>query len=101
MTEAQRGLEPTAALWEWQMEGACRSASPDIFFHPEAERGQSRARRVQRAKAICGTCPVLEQCRAHALAVREPYGVWGGLTEDERDAIYRATAAEEAGEKAS
>jgi WhiB family redox-sensing transcriptional regulator len=31
---------------------------------------------------------VLRQCREHALAVREPYGVWGGLTEDEREAIY-------------
>ena len=28
------------------------------------------------------------QCAAHALAVREPYGVWGGLSEDDRDAIY-------------
>ena len=28
-------------------------------------------------------------CAEHALAVREPYGVWGGLSEDEREAIYR------------
>ncbi|GDY83732.1 hypothetical protein SAVCW2_29310 [Streptomyces avermitilis] len=27
------------------------------------------------------------QCAAHALAVREPYGVWGGLTEDEREEL--------------
>ena len=27
------------------------------------------------------------ECAAHALAVREPYGVWGGLTEDEREAM--------------
>ena len=32
---------------------------------------------------------MLEQCRAHALAVHEPYGVWGGLSEAERDAIVR------------
>jgi WhiB family redox-sensing transcriptional regulator len=31
---------------------------------------------------------VLVQCRAHALQVREPYGVWGGMTEDEREAAY-------------
>lgn len=30
-------------------------------------------------------CPVRTECAAHALAVREPYGVWGGLTEDERE----------------
>lgn len=97
MTGTEQALEPTAALWEWQEQGACREASPDIFFHPEAERGQSRARRVQRAKAICATCPVLDRCREHALAVREPYGVWGGLTEDEREAVYRAETTERAG----
>jgi WhiB family transcriptional regulator, redox-sensing transcriptional regulator len=32
---------------------------------------------------------VLEQCRRHALAVHEPYGVWGGLSEAERDLIIR------------
>jgi WhiB family redox-sensing transcriptional regulator len=31
---------------------------------------------------------VIEQCRRHALTVREPYGVWGGLTEDDREAVY-------------
>jgi WhiB family redox-sensing transcriptional regulator len=30
------------------------------------------------------------QCRQHALTVREPYGVWGALTEDEREALYVA-----------
>ncbi|GAA1170690.1 hypothetical protein GCM10009584_09540 [Ornithinimicrobium humiphilum] len=37
---------------------------------------------------VCATCPVLERCRAHALAAREPYGVWGGMTEEERMAWY-------------
>jgi WhiB family redox-sensing transcriptional regulator len=32
-------------------------------------------------------CPVVRQCLDHALAVREPYGVWGGLTEDEREEL--------------
>jgi WhiB family redox-sensing transcriptional regulator len=31
---------------------------------------------------------VLVQCREHALRVREPYGVWGAMTEDEREAFY-------------
>ncbi|MEI6295832.1 MAG: WhiB family transcriptional regulator, partial [Actinomycetes bacterium] len=26
-------------------------------------------------------------CRKHALAVQEPYGIWGGLSEDDRVAI--------------
>jgi WhiB family redox-sensing transcriptional regulator len=29
----------------------------------------------------------MQACRAHALAVQEPYGIWGGLSEDDRLAI--------------
>ena len=32
------------------------------------------------------------QCREQALAIREPYGVWGGLSEDDRTEIYARTA---------
>jgi WhiB family redox-sensing transcriptional regulator len=37
---------------------------------------------------VCQGCPVLLSCREHALRVREPYGVWGAMTEDEREATY-------------
>ena len=84
--------EPVAALWEWQFQGLCRTTNPDIFFHPEGERGPSRHRREARAKAICEQCPVLRECREHALAVHEPYGVWGGMTEEEREEVYRRGA---------
>jgi WhiB family redox-sensing transcriptional regulator len=60
-----------------------------FFFHPEGERGPARANRETRAKQVCRGCPVLEQCRRHALAAHEPYGVWGGLSESERDEIIR------------
>ena len=59
--------------------------------HPEGERGSSRVSRDQAAKAVCAVCPVLAECARHALAVREPYGVWGGMSEDEREAIYQRT----------
>ncbi|MGZ6870055.1 MAG: WhiB family transcriptional regulator, partial [Frankiaceae bacterium] len=36
---------------------------------------------------ICATCPVVCQCALHALRVREPYGVWGGLSESERENV--------------
>ena len=35
-------------------------------------------------KAICRPCPAIAACRDHALSVREPYGIWGGLSEQER-----------------
>ena len=49
-----------------------------------------QTRRDERAKQVCATCPVLQQCREHALAAREPYGVWGGMTEDERATYHEA-----------
>jgi WhiB family redox-sensing transcriptional regulator len=76
---------PVADLWEWQLDGSCRSRNPEVFFHPEGERGPSRRNRDRAAKAVCLDCPVLQNCRTHALQVREPYGVWGGMTEHERD----------------
>lgn len=83
-------LVPLAALWEWQHEGLCRTSSPELFFHPEGERGPARRWRQRRAKAICQECPVLRQCRDHALRTGEPYGVWGGMTEDERESARAA-----------
>ena len=41
-------------------------------------------RRETGAKTVCRACPVRAECAAHALAVREPYGVWGGFSESER-----------------
>jgi WhiB family redox-sensing transcriptional regulator len=90
MAEISRLPGPVADLWEWQLEGSCRTADPRAFFHPEGERGPARRDRDAAAAAICAGCPVLLECRNHALTVREPYGVWGGLTEDDRNAIYLA-----------
>lgn len=80
---------PNADFWDWQMQAACRGMDSEVFFHPDGQRGSARAQREQAAKQICASCPVMQQCREHALKVREPYGVWGGLTEDEREQILR------------
>lgn len=90
MAELSRLPGPNSDFWEWQLAGACREADPMLFFHPEGERGPARRKRDDAAKAVCAECPVLALCREHALAVREPYGVWGGLTEEDREAHYSA-----------
>lgn len=83
---------PASYYWEWQMEGSCRDEDSTVFFHPEGERGHARVARERRAKAVCAECPVVQQCREHALAVAEPYGIWGGLSEAEREAILNPTS---------
>ena len=78
---------PIAENWQWQEHGACRNLGTARFFHAEGERGPRRVRLERAAKAVCATCPVLRTCREHALTVPEPYGVWGGLSETERQQI--------------
>ena len=78
---------PIIELWQWQFDGACRDEGDLLFFHPEGERGPRRRRREAAAKAVCARCPVIDICREHALASKEAYGVWGGLTAEEREQI--------------
>ncbi|TQC43097.1 WhiB family transcriptional regulator [Rhodococcus sp. WS4] len=68
----------------WQRHAACRGTDTSMFFSPDMERGLSRARRESRAKQICHACPVLAACRDYALTAAEPYGIWGGLSENDR-----------------
>ena len=69
----------------WRHKAACRGPSQDIFFPPQrTERRRDKRRREQLAKEICSGCPVMEACREYAIGINEPYGVWGGLTENER-----------------
>jgi WhiB family transcriptional regulator, redox-sensing transcriptional regulator len=79
-------------LWQWQLHALCRGMDSSWFFHPDAERGPRREQREADAKAICARCPVIADCRAHALQVQEPYGIWGGLTEHERAGLLTSAA---------
>jgi WhiB family redox-sensing transcriptional regulator len=55
-----------------------------IFYHRENERGPTRDRREHEAKQVCHDCPVVGPCLRWALETREPYGVWGGMSVEER-----------------
>ena len=75
---------PIASDWDWQESAACRELPSEMFFLPEGERGPRRKNRESVAKAVCASCPVLAACREQALRLAEPYGIWGGLSEDDR-----------------
>ena len=55
---------------------------PDLFYAKDKDL-------VQRAKEICHTCPAMIKCRTHAMRQREPYGVWGGMSERDRHRVWR------------
>jgi WhiB family transcriptional regulator, redox-sensing transcriptional regulator len=66
----------------WRHAAACLTMDPDLFF-PVSTAGRS-AHQVRRAKAVCATCLVRLPCLQEALATEQAYGVWGGLSEEER-----------------
>jgi WhiB family redox-sensing transcriptional regulator len=95
MSDLTRLPGPVAELWEWQQHAACTGLGTERFFHPDGERGQRRSGREAAAKAVCAGCPVRIACAEHALRVREPYGVWGGMTESEREEIVAGRTGEQ------
>jgi WhiB family redox-sensing transcriptional regulator len=75
---------------EWQHRGACRGEAGVDFYPPmHHERKHERLTRERRAKAVCASCPVRIECLEHAVAADERYGIWGGLTYDERQQLRR------------
>jgi adenine-specific DNA glycosylase len=63
---------------DWRARAACLDEDPELFF-PVIEEGPL----VDAAKAVCGRCPVRDQCLAYA-TTNIHFGVAGGLTADER-----------------
>jgi WhiB family redox-sensing transcriptional regulator len=65
----------------------CLTADPDIFFVDDPdEEGYSKFA-TERAKSICSTCEIANECLQVALDNNYD-GVWGGFTTKER-AIYK------------
>lgn len=63
----------------WMADGACLDHDPELWFGADPEQGK--------AKAICETCPVIDDCRTHAIRQDERIGVWGGLDQNQLDLI--------------
>lgn len=73
----------------WVRRAACRESFD--LFHPEGSAVEVYEK-TEAAKAICRTCPVIRDCRAHALKRGEAFGIWGGLDERERRTILLRAA---------
>ena len=73
--------------FDWQARGLCRGVEPEGFF-PISEED------AWRAKEICAACNVRESCLVFSLTNRERYGVWGGVTEKERQDMFRRGVAQ-------
>jgi WhiB family redox-sensing transcriptional regulator len=62
----------------WKLSGSCsRTGQPDLWY--STNRQEQRA-----AQKICYRCPVLSECLIYAFQKDEQFGIWGGMTEQER-----------------
>lgn len=88
---------------EWRLLAACRgrSAGEENLWFVE---GRSRRHRelLARAVAICGTCPVREECLSAVMRAERAwtarYGIFGGLTPEQRQGLSTLTAHRAEGE---
>ena len=76
---------PYAEDVEWQLRGVCRSGKYDPDLWSPTENHEENA---EKAKDICLDCPVMVQCAQWALDVHEKFGVWGGMSEGDREMIW-------------
>ena len=72
---------------DWRRRGACRDENPELHF-PIGTSGPALLQ-VEQAKAVCRRCSVTDDCLAWALAKNQEFGVWGGMSEEERRALKR------------
>jgi Transcription factor WhiB len=68
--------------------GSPPPATPQIPIcsSPVSSTGRSLDQ-VTQAKRICAGCPVQPECLAFALRTHQSHGIWGGLSEQERNLI--------------
>ena len=73
--------------FDWRTTAACSDKDPELFF-PIGNANTSIAQ-LEEAKAVCRSCNVVTECLKCALETNQDYGVWGGLSEDERRVLKR------------
>ena len=74
----------------WLEAAACRSHEPSLFF-PVGTTGPS-IHDIEKAKSICGGCPVRAECLQYAMDTGPQYGIFGGLTGEERQSLRLSEA---------
>lgn len=74
----------------WHEEASCRDLGPSLFF---VERGEEY-HTIQYAKEVCYACPVRKRCLEYATVNSIGYGIWGGMTAEERRRHARGQNAE-------
>jgi WhiB family redox-sensing transcriptional regulator len=78
----------------WQEVAACKTLPLEMFFPPAEQEADA-------AKAICSGCTVREPCLEAALAAGERFGIWGGMSSEERQNVVARRRARAASARAA
>lgn len=68
--------------------GNCTDHDTKWWFPPKAQNRQD-IENSKTAVALCRECPIRKECLEYAMNW-EAYGIWGGFTERQRDAIRKS-----------
>ena len=93
MTIPASSLTLANADYTWRRDAICRDTDPDLFF-PVGTTGYALVQ-IDRAKEVCGECPVKVDCLDYALETNQDSGIWGGTSEEERRTLRRRLAGRE------
>ncbi|CAB4362748.1 MAG: WhiB family transcriptional regulator [Actinobacteria bacterium] len=93
MTIPASSLTLANADYTWRRSAICRDTDPDLFF-PVGTTGYALVQ-IDRAKQVCGECPVQRDCLDYALETNQDSGIWGGTSEEERRSLRRRLASRE------
>ena len=74
----------------WRKRAACLNEDPELFF-PIGNTGPA-FRQIEKAKAVCRRCEIVDTCLKWAIECGQEAGVWGGLSDDERRTLKRRKA---------
>lgn len=84
-------VEPAGRDWRAAALCAAYGTDPEVFY--PIDTGPAGELAVARAKRVCAGCPVRAECLTDVMAAEDPaerWGVCGGLSADERTALYLA-----------
>jgi WhiB family redox-sensing transcriptional regulator len=70
---------------QWREKAACSGYRHALFFPV----GDADTASIERARAICLGCAVIDDCLEYALETNQRAGIWGGTTEEERRSLRR------------
>lgn len=62
---------------------------PELYFPEDILNWREKNEATAEAKLICKGCEVFDKCFTYAVVAQEPYGIWAGMTSEDRKALRR------------